>query len=513
MKKWIALVLTGLFALSFAGCAKDGGETTGGNEEPSENTETQARVPSVFTREADYSPRNGVKRAWNDVSSYFCNYGPFQEEMLKYDVAIIDMVPNHNGSNMDEEGLRKLKEAGCWTIAYTTLGEDYALNVGDGLGPGGYASYYLYDSNDMPIPNGDWGSYYTDPAHPAWQQIVLNEVQRLVDLGVDGIFMDTVDSVDRFPETRNGMYNLMMRIREEFPDIKMVLNRGFTVVPTMYEILDGVMFELYSTYLNLNEYRYDMLDTESVQFNYNRYYGVAVVNACRQKKYFPVFALEYYPREGGLESYKQRIYDNDWEYDFIPYLTMDGRGVSGEMTSYDELRPQSRRGIKALSLTDKEAVAPNGDTSADNLAYKGNGAKLEVDSTFSGYNKSALNDGVIANGENFEDLGWQFANWASSEETMDHYIVVELPEPKDINVFTVWWAYDNGAYYISRKVEVQVERDGEWVTVGTAEEMDSKTEILLEGATGVTKVRLFQERGAGPSARRNLMWVSEIGVY
>ena len=162
-KKWLSLFLCGVTAFSLFACSPQG---------TSSDSLSSGVATSPFRQEADYSPRNGVKREWNKVSSYFCNYGAFQEEMLDYDVAII-------GRNvMSAEDMQKFSDAGVWTIAYISLGEDYSLNVGDGLGPGGYASYYLYDESDMPIANGDWGSYYVDPGHPAWRTIVLNEVRR-----------------------------------------------------------------------------------------------------------------------------------------------------------------------------------------------------------------------------------------------------------------------------------------------------------------------------------------------
>ncbi len=507
-KKLMVLALASLTgAILFS--AACGTAVTSDSASDSGNEKVVQVVPERFRRKADYSDRKGVKREWDQVSSYFCNYGPFQEAMLDYDVAIIGR------DAMSDEEMKKFADAGVWTIAYITLGEDYSLNVGDGLGPGGYASYYLYDSDDKPIPNGDWGSYYTDPGNPAWQQIVINEVQRLVDAGNDGIFMDTVDSVDRFPETFNAMCDLILRIREEFPDLKMVLNRGFTVVPTLYEALDGVMFELFSTYYNLDIFKYDVLDQSSVQFMYNRSAGVSIVNAVRQKKYFPVFGLEYYPRDG-FAADKQIIYDTDWEFDFIPYLTMEGRELGGEITDYN-LRPKSERGKRALSLRDEvEGLEQNGDTSAKNLLYLDNGAAIKVDSSFNGYGKEPLNDGYVANADNFDLIGFQWANWASAENGGDHWVEMELKDVVAAKKLVVDWAFDNGSVYSSRRVRVEAFIGGAWVEAGKLEDIENETvrsEIALNVSSPTNRYRLVQPAGYGPTARRNLMWISELSLY
>ena len=496
-------VLAAAMAFSVVGCSD-----TGTDPVTPEEPQIVEVVPEQFRQTPDYSPRNGQHREWNKVSSYFCNYGPFQEAMLDYDVAIC-------GDGMTQEGLQKLNDAGVWTIRYITLGEDYSLNVGDGLGPGGYASYYLYNDADEPIPNGDWGSYYTDPGNPAWQQIVLNEVQRIVDEGWDGIFMDTVDSVDRFPETFNDMCDLILTIREEFPDIKMVLNRGFTVVPTLYEALDGVMFELFSTYYNQQVFRYELLDESSIQFTYNRQAAVTILNAVRQKKYFPVFGLEYYPKDG-FQSEMQQAYDTDWEFDFIPYVTTEGRQLGGDIADYN-LRPKSERGKRALSLRDEiEGLEQNGDTSEANLLYSDNGGTVTVDSSFSGYSKGPLNDGYVANAENFDEIGFEWANWASGEETAEHWVEMEIKAPAAANKLVIDWAYDNGVIYSSRSVRVEAYIDGAWTTVGSLSEIADGTvrsEITLNVPSATNRYRVVQPIGYGSVARPNLFWISELSLY
>lgn len=522
-KKLMALaaaILSVITAVSATACgggnrptASTGGDpttsTSAGNTDSSGGGSSgEAVVPAQFRQEPDYSPRNGQKREWNKVSSYFCNYGSFKEEMLDYDVGIIS-------GNIGPNGLQKLKDAGVWTIRYISFGEDNPLRTGDGLGPGGFASYYLYDDEDKPIPNGDWGSYYTDPGSPAWREFLFEDIQSVVDDGYDGIFIDTVDSVDRFPETFNDMCDLIMTVHEKWPDLKLVLNRGFTVVPTVYEALDGVMFELFSTAYDLTTFEYDMLDESSAQFSYNRQWGVSIVNAVRQKKYFPVFGLEYYPIDGA-QVVKQAIYDLDWEFDFIPYLTMNGRILDGPMAPFD-LRPQSERGVRALSLRDPiEGVDINGDTSSSNLIYSSNGGTVEVDSSFTGYSASALNDGYIANADNFYLIGFQWANWASAETVLDHWAQMTVSNPVQATKLVIDWAWDNGLVYSSKEVHVEALIDGEWVRVGEISDIPEETvrsEITLTTPSPTNTYRVVQTAGDGPTARPNLMWISELSLY
>ena len=513
LSAFFATVLSAVTVISAAACNGSGQNSSnapgGTSDSGGGNTQQVVQVvPEQFRQEADYSDRNGQKREWNKVSSYFCNYGVFQEEMLKYDVGIIT-------NNIGTEGLKKLKDAGVWTIRYISFGEDNPLRTGDGLGPGGFCSYYLYDEEDKPIPNGDWGSYYTDPGSPAWREFLFEDIQSVVDDGYDGIFIDTVDSVDRFPETFNDMCDLIMTVKEKWPDLKLVLNRGFTVIPTVYESLDGVMFELFSTAYDLTTFEYDLLDESSVQFAYNRQWGVSIVNAVRQKKYFPVFGLEYYPADG-MEVIKQAIYDLDWEFDFIPYLTMQGRILDGPMAPYS-LRPKSERGVRALSVRDPiEGVDINGDTSSANLLYTSNGGVVEVDSSFTGYSASALNDGYVANAENFDAIGFQWANWASAETVLDHWAQMKVSEAVQANKLVIDWAFDNGVIYSSQAVYVEALIDGEWVRVGELSDIADETlrsEIKLDTPSPTDTYRVVQTSGDGPSARPNLMWMSELSLY
>lgn len=143
------------------------------------------------------------KRPWDEVSSYVCYYGPFNRDMKEFDVAILE------AANLSKSEIKELNNAGVYTIAYLSVGEEKGLNIGDGKGPGGFASYYFADGEGKPVQNANWGSYYTNAADPLWHERVIQTAKEIIDKGCDGLFLDTIDTVDRYPETFDGMIELI----------------------------------------------------------------------------------------------------------------------------------------------------------------------------------------------------------------------------------------------------------------------------------------------------------------
>ena len=195
---------------------------------------------------------------------------------------------------------------------------------------------------------------------------------------------------------------------------------------------------------------------------------------------------------------------------------MNGRILDGPMAPFD-LRPQSERGVRALSLRDPiEGVDINGDTSSSNLIYSSNGGTVEVDSSFTGYSASALNDGYIANADNFYLIGFQWANWASAETVLDHWAQMTVSNPVQATKLVIDWAWDNGLVYSSKEVHVEALIDGEWVRVGEISGIADETvrsEITLTTPSPTNTYRVVQTAGDGPTARPNLMWISELSLY
>lgn len=503
---------------------------------------------SIFSRPTVARPAEG-RKDWIDVDSFTCYYGSFTgpseddpvfggeartaiDVLKEFDVAIVHGTQIVGVENA-RELVQELKDAGTYVIAYISIGEDDRLRVADGLGGGGYASYYIYE-NGLPKQNGNWGTYFVDGGNPIWQEMTLARAREIIDYGVDGLFLDTLDTVDIAYNTIGGMVDLVRRLHEELPEgTKLVPNRGFTIFPYISQYVDGIMFESFYTDWDATGGVYRMRSPEDLEYNMN--VACNVINRARRYDYMPVFALDYVNRSE-YDFMPQVIYDTVWKYDFIPYCTYDRMlhicpdpGVS----------PKSNRGELALSMLTEDSggeVATNGDTSAANLAYAGNGlVTVTVDSTFPGYSGAKpLNDGFYATKENHDQTKWATEAWASERnQNRDHWIQFAFSSPQDISKVLVYWAVDNGTIFSPRAAHVEAWINDEWVTVATYTwNPDGQgIEFLVQqqmteftfNTVKTDRIRVVQPKGMGDgtsalldgteTTNTGLMWVSEVAIY
>ena len=181
MKNKIMLLITVLSLLFCFGCDKtkteEGEEPAVKTEKPGKTEPSYVSSNSIFSRPVVEKPEGG-RKDWNDVSSFVCYYGDFDFEFQsKFDVVIMHTATLKQYSKEEAQAkVKQLQDAGCYIVSYITIGEDDTLNVGDGLGEGGYASYYIYE-NGQPKMNTNWNSWFVDAGNPVWQAKVIEETQ------------------------------------------------------------------------------------------------------------------------------------------------------------------------------------------------------------------------------------------------------------------------------------------------------------------------------------------------
>lgn len=99
--------------------------------------------------------------------------------------------------------------------------------------------------------NQDWGADIVDQSQPDWPRFFVDEVVApLWQRGYRGLFLDTLDSyqiVAKTPESRTaqeqGLARLIRTIRQRYPQMKLIANRGFEILPQVAGQLDMLVAE------------------------------------------------------------------------------------------------------------------------------------------------------------------------------------------------------------------------------------------------------------------------------
>ncbi|HAD25112.1 MAG TPA: hypothetical protein DDW95_12775 [Alphaproteobacteria bacterium] len=159
-----------------------------------------------------------------------------------YDIVVFDS--EHHPS------IQSVQAAGATVYGYISLGEVEQ-----------YRSHFEAVKKDGILlrENVNWpGSYYVDMRSRAWTERVIYElVPEILRSGFDGIFIDTLDNPIELeqedPVKYRGMADaaamLVRTIAAEFPETKIIVNRGYEILPQIAASITGVLGEsVYTTY-------------------------------------------------------------------------------------------------------------------------------------------------------------------------------------------------------------------------------------------------------------------------
>lgn len=75
--------------------------------------------------------------------------------------------------------------------------------------------------------------------------------------GFDGFIINQVDIVDKYPEYKTGVYQLIRTISQTYPTLLVVPNNAFEVLPLVYPFIDAIKYEemCYRYNSELNKYQ------------------------------------------------------------------------------------------------------------------------------------------------------------------------------------------------------------------------------------------------------------------
>ena len=92
----------------------------------------------------------------------------------------------------------------------------------------------------------DWGSARVHLDDPRWTRHVTRLATTALEAGFQGLFLDTLNVEWTHPEDIPHLLALVATLREVAGQAYLLANRGFALLPTLAELVDGVVFESFS---------------------------------------------------------------------------------------------------------------------------------------------------------------------------------------------------------------------------------------------------------------------------
>lgn len=162
--------------------------------------------------------------------------------------------------------------------------------------------------------NPTWpDSRYVDMRSEKWIAKVIQEIiPSILFQRFSGIFIDTLDAADSmekndpiaFKGSQEAAIRLIRTIRLHYPQIKIMVNRGFSILPHIAEAIDMVLAE--SIYINSNEKVYQEISDQ--------------LHSLKQSNPdLELYSLDYWDPSDpkGIKA----LYDKQRKEGFIPYVT------------------------------------------------------------------------------------------------------------------------------------------------------------------------------------------------
>lgn len=189
-----------------------------------------------------------------------------------------------------------------------------------------YRSNYAAIKEDnllLKTSHHEWrGNPVIDGRKPEWSAYVLDVlIPDILAQGFDGIMIDTADSIihvqaqnpTRYAGLQEALAQLIKQIRTRYPNIKIMLNRGFEILPQVEGDIDMVLAEsIYADWKTGNPSALFPAET------YQRYVDLLKASQQRAKK-LKVYTIDYWPPEDA-EGIKN-IYAAQRAQGFIPYVS------------------------------------------------------------------------------------------------------------------------------------------------------------------------------------------------
>ena len=247
-------------------------------------------------------------------------YGVKADEAIlaSYDIVVLD--------SGFEGSIGLVAGGGTRVCGYLSLGE---IRVSDPL-------FSSLDRAALLSENPDWpGTYRVDVRHPSWRSLVLERrIPSLVSQGFGGLMFDTLDTPpylelldpDRYHGMRDAAIGLVEAIRVRWPEMMLIMNRGYALLPDVVQKIDAIIAESLITSPDRQTGGFAWVEPEHVELQLTQ-----LNPATRRSPSLPILSLDYWdPSDTGTIA---EIYRRERELGHHPYVAT---------RSLDQIVPEQR---------------------------------------------------------------------------------------------------------------------------------------------------------------------------
>jgi hypothetical protein len=236
------------------------------------------------------------------------DYGPSTDPALARRYRLLVLEPHH------PRPIAPLRGPGSILLGYISLGEVERSRP-----------YFaaLDKAGALGLANPNWpDARMLDLRHAAARRVVIDRlVPEILALGYDGIFIDTMDSVEAMeqqnPADNKGMTAagaaLIGELRARFPKMRMMLNRGYALLPEVAGTIDYLLGEAMASRWNFAAKRYDLLSDGDWQWQADRLRAAKARNPA-----LVLTTLDYW--NPAAKAQVGRLYARERAAGFHPYV-------------------------------------------------------------------------------------------------------------------------------------------------------------------------------------------------
>lgn len=278
-----------------------------------------AGLLSAATGKSDASKAGVFPRVENSIR-WLAFYGVTADEAIlaTYDIVVLD--PAFQGS------IGLVAGPATRVCGYLSLGE---VRTADPF-------LTFLDRAALLPENPDWpGTRRVDIRHPSWRSLVLDErIPSLASRGFTGLMFDTLDTPPylelldpaRFHGMREAAVALVDSIRARWPEMMLIMNRGYALLPDVAQKVDAVIAESLMTSPDRQTGGFAWVDSHQVELQLT-----LLDPAVRRRPPLPILSLDYWdPNDSRTIA---EIYRRERELGHHPYVAT---------RSLDQIVPEER---------------------------------------------------------------------------------------------------------------------------------------------------------------------------